>query len=102
MLVASLDYDTHRGRIAIGRVIVARSHRATPWLHITDDGEQIRSRVTWLGEFDGLGPRRDRTRRTPAISSLIAGFGDAKIGATLVDPSNPEALPTQFTSKSRR
>ena len=67
MLVASLDFDTHKGRIAIGRVHRGSISSGDTLLHITDDGEQIRSRVTWLGEFDGLARKRSSVR-TPATS----------------------------------
>ncbi len=101
MLVASLDFDTHRGRIAIGRVQRGSIRAGDTLVQITDDGEQIRSRVTWLGEFDGLA-REEIERADAGEIVVIAGFGDAKIGATLVDPSNPEALPKRSRSKSRR
>jgi GTP-binding protein len=91
MLIASLDFDTHKGRIAIGRVHRGSISSGDTLLHITDDGEQIRSRVTWLGEFDGLA-RKEIERADAGDIVVIAGFSDAKIGATLVDPSNPETL----------
>ena len=87
LLVASLDYDPHRGRIAIGRV-----HRGT--IRAGDTLVQHRrrrrarraQRVTALATFDGLRPAGGRARRAPATSSPSAGFADAKIGATLADP----------------
>ena len=91
LLVASLDFDTHKGRIAIGRVHRGAIESGDTLLHITADGEQIRSRVTWLAVFDGLG-RKEIERADAGDIVAIAGFSDAKIGATLTDPSNPETL----------
>ena len=71
-LVASLDYDPHRGRIAIGRV-----HRGT--INAGDkmvqlgDREETRQRVSSLTVFDGL-RRVKLPRRAPGRSSPWPGF----------------------------
>jgi GTP-binding protein len=91
LLVASLDYDTHKGRIAIGRV--HRGHIAVGdmLVHLTEDGESVRQKVSWLGAFEGLGRKEIETASAGDIVA-IAGFPDAKIGATLADPSDPHPL----------
>jgi GTP-binding protein len=91
LLIASLDYDTHRGRIAIGRVHRGRIKSGDTMLHLTQDGSQLRQRVTSLATFDGLS-RREVDEASAGDIVAIAGFADAKIGATLVDPSAPDAL----------
>ncbi len=91
LLVASLDYDPHRGRIAIGRVGRGRVRVGDPLLHIAPDGEQTRQRVTSLATFEGLG-RREVEIATAGDIVALAGFADAKIGATLADPVAPEPL----------
>ena len=49
MLVASLDYDTHRGRIAIGRIHRGIDpHRRHARCTSTTDGDQTRQKVTSL------------------------------------------------------
>jgi GTP-binding protein len=44
-----------------------------------------------MGAFEGLG-RKEITAAGAGDIVLIAGFPEAKIGATLADPNNPEAL----------
>ena len=92
MLVASLDYDTHRGRIAIGRIQRGRIHSGERLLHVVPGEGQTGGRVTTLSIFDGLG-RREVEEASAGDIVAIAGFADAKIGATLTDPEVPEALP---------
>jgi len=92
MLIASLDYDTHRGRIAIGRVARGRLAVGDTLLHLAPDGSQTRQRVSALAIFDGLHRREVESVAAGEIVAL-AGFADARIGATLTDPALPEALP---------
>ena len=92
MLVASLDYDPHRGRIVIGRVQRGRVHRVTRSPSSVPDGEAIEYRVSYLATFEGLGQRRSEVAEAGDIIAL-AGVSDARIGATLADPDAPEALP---------
>ncbi len=91
LLVASLDYDTHRGRIAIGRVHRGRIRAGDSLLHIAADGEQTRQKVSHLTVFEGLG-RREVAEAVAGDIVALAGFPDAKIGATLTDPAAPETL----------
>jgi GTP-binding protein len=91
MLVASLDYDTHRGRIAIGRINRGRIAAGDLLVHLTPDGEPIRQRITALSVFDGL-KRREVEEAAAGEIVALAGFPEAKIGATLTDPAHPEML----------
>jgi GTP-binding protein len=91
LLIASLDYDNHRGRIAIGRVHRGRIHAGDALVQIAPDGTATRQRVAALATFDGLG-RREVEEAIAGDIVAIAGFADAKIGATLADPDAPEAL----------
>ena len=91
MLIASLDYDNHRGRIAIGRVHRGTVRNGDLLVHIASDGTETRQRVTDLTTYAGLGRRKVEEAAAGEIVA-IAGFADAKIGATLCDPSAPEPL----------
>ncbi|MDP9363879.1 MAG: translational GTPase TypA [Chloroflexota bacterium] len=91
LLVASLDYDPHRGRIAIGRVARGKIRVGEPLLQIAPDGEQTRQKITALAVFAGLGRREVEEAAAGEIVAL-AGFAEARIGATLADPDRPEAL----------
>jgi GTP-binding protein len=89
--VASLDYDPHRGRIAIGRVARGTIRPGETLVQLNPDGTEVRGRVTSLATFDGLS-RRELTEAAAGDIVAISGFTEAKIGATLADPSAPEAL----------
>ena len=91
LLIGSLDYDTHKGRIAIGRIHRGSLAVGDTLVHLADDGAPVRSKITWLGAFDGLG-RKEIERASAGEIVAIAGFGDAKIGATLADPADPHQL----------
>jgi GTP-binding protein len=91
LLIASLDYDNHRGRVAIGRVHRGRIRVGDNLVQLSGEGSETRQRVTSLAIFDGLG-RRDVEEASAGEIVAIAGFTEAKIGATLVDPTAPEAL----------
>lgn len=91
MLVASLDFDNHRGRIAIGRIQRGRIRNGDVLMQLGEDGEQVRQRVSSLAVFDGLG-RREVEEAIAGDIIALAGFTEAKIGATLTDPDHPEPL----------
>jgi GTP-binding protein len=91
LLIASLDYDNHRGRIAIGRVHRGRIKSGDVLVHLAPDGTQVRQRVASLATFEGLS-RREVEEVVAGDIVAIAGFVEAKIGATLADPAAPEAL----------
>ncbi|MDQ3410963.1 MAG: GTP-binding protein, partial [Chloroflexota bacterium] len=93
LLIASLDYDNHRGRIAIGKIQRGRISVGDVLLHLSADGTQARQKITALAIFDGLG-RREVERAEAGEIVALAGFTEAKIGATLTDPEQPEPLAT--------
>jgi GTP-binding protein len=98
--IASLDYDPHRGRIAIGRINRGRIRlgetlvQLAPWTDTAQarDGGETHARVAWLATHEGLG-RRDVDMATAGDIVALSGFTAAKVGATLADPEHPEALP---------
>jgi GTP-binding protein len=92
MLVASLDYDAHRGRIAIGRIQRGTIHTGDTLLHLGTDGMETRQKISGLAVFDGL-KRVEVPEASAGEIVALTGFADAQIGATLTDPDAPEALP---------
>jgi GTP-binding protein len=92
LLIASLDFDAHRGRIAIGRIQRGTIHAGDTLTQLSPDGEETRQKVTALAVFDGLKRVEVEAAGAGEIVAL-AGFADASIGATLSDPEAPEALP---------
>jgi len=91
MRITSLDYDAHRGRIAIGRIHRGTISPGAVLAQVSDDGVQDRQRVTSLMTFEGLGKRDVEIARAGELVA-ITGFGDVKIGQTITDPEHPEAM----------
>jgi len=92
MLVASLDYDAHRGRIAIGRIQRGTIRVGEILAHVEADGAITRQKVSSLAIFDGL-KRVEVPEAGAGEIVALAGFPEARIGATLTDPEVPDALP---------
>jgi GTP-binding protein len=92
MLVTSIDYDLHRGRIAIGRIRRGKVENGALVTMLTVDREPVRGRITSLQTFEGLG-RREIDTASAGDLVAITGFAEAKIGSTIADPEHPEALP---------
>lgn len=93
MQVTSLDYDSHKGRIVIGRI-----HRGTirvgESMVITGEGvDESRHKVGSLMTFDGL-RRVDIDRSEAGDLIALTGFSDARIGSTICHPDAVEALPS--------
>ncbi|MGD9713476.1 MAG: GTP-binding protein, partial [Thermomicrobiales bacterium] len=65
LLIASLDYDNHLGRIAIGRVHSGQISMGDLMIQVGPDGQEARQRVSSLSTFDGL-HRRD-------VENVVAG-----------------------------
>jgi GTP-binding protein len=92
MLIASLDYDAHRGRIAIGRIQRGTIRVGETLAHVEPEGVPGRQKVTSLAIFDGL-KRVEVPQASAGEIVALAGFAEARIGATLTDPEVPEPLP---------
>jgi GTP-binding protein len=91
MLVTSLDYDSHRGRIAIGRIHRGTVKAGDVLLQLGGGAQEMRQRVSSLMTFDGLKKVEVESAVAGDIISLT-GFSEVKIGSTLSDPATPEAL----------
>ncbi|HYJ12886.1 MAG TPA: translational GTPase TypA [Thermomicrobiales bacterium] len=92
MLVTSIDYDLHRGRISIGRIRRGTVNNGDLITLLTEGREPVRARITSLQTFQGLG-RREIESSSAGDLIAVTGFPDAKIGSTMADPEHPEALP---------
>ncbi|HEY7067228.1 MAG TPA: translational GTPase TypA [Chloroflexota bacterium] len=90
LMVASLDYDPHLGRIALGRVGRGGVGPGDTVLRLGQDGQE-RYRVSQLFVSEGL--KRVPVERAWAGEIVAAcGVVEAQIGDTLSDPAVPEAL----------
>ena len=92
VLVTTLDHDSYRGLIAIGRVFAGRLAAGQSIARLTRNGEQLPETAQYLYVHEGL-----RRVEVPAIEAgeivAIAGLDQVAIGETLADPDHPVALP---------
>ncbi len=92
MLITTLAADTHKGRIAIGRIYNGTIKAAQEIAHINRDGEVKKAKISSLMTFVGLGKQEVNEAQAGDIVA-IAGIPDPVIGETIADPNNPIALP---------
>ena len=91
MQVASLDYSSYVGRIAIGRVFRGEVVAGNDYTLCKRDGVVKKVRVKELYVFEGLGRIRTDSVRCGDLCAVI-GLDDFEIGDTLADLISPEAL----------
>lgn len=91
-MVTTLDYDDYVGKIAIGR-IVRGSMKPNQNVLLVDGESQRKAKISRVYTYEGL----NRVEREDGASmgdiAYIVGIPDIKIGETVADPTNPEALP---------
>jgi len=93
MLVTTLDWDTYKGKYAIGRI---RRGEPKPGMAITilkHDGTSATGKIDKIFGSQGL-KRVEITEAEAGDIVAITGLDKASIGDTIADSSNPEALPT--------
>jgi GTP-binding protein len=91
MQVASLDFSSYVGRIAIGRVFRGEIKTGGDYTLCKKDGEVKKVRVKELFVFEGLGRVKINSVRCGDLCAVV-GLEDFEIGDTLADLLNPEAL----------
>jgi GTP-binding protein len=92
MLVTSIDYDVHRGRVAVGRVFAGQLRPNSQAVHFTRDGERKNVKLVQVFTHNGL--RRQETDAGMAGDIVaVTGVADVNVGETLADPADPRALP---------
>jgi len=91
MQVASLDYSSYVGRIAIGRVFRGDIVTGEDYTLCKRDGKVGKVRVKELYVFEGLGRVKTEKVRCGDLCAVI-GLEDFEIGDTLADLLEPEAL----------
>ena len=92
MLVTALAWDSYQGKYAIGRVTRGKL-KSRDFVALLHEDKTTRVQVDKLYLYQGL----SRTEATDVIAGdivSITGVADARIGDTLADPNQPEALPT--------
>ncbi len=91
MQVASLDYSSFVGRIAIGRVFRGEIVAGCEYTLCKKGGEVMKVKVKELYLFEGLGKVKADVARCGDLCAVV-GLDDFEIGDTLADLLAPEAL----------
>lgn len=91
MQVASLDYSSYVGRIAIGRVFRGEILAGNDYTLCKREGKVKKVRVKELYVFEGLGRIKTERVKCGDLCAVI-GLEDFEIGDTLADLLSPEAL----------
>jgi len=92
MLVSNLDYDSHKGRIAIGRIWRGKVSPHDIIVGVSADRETSTAEVAEV--FTHLGLKRVNVDKASAGDIVaITGIQDVKIGDTIASPEAPDALP---------
>jgi GTP-binding protein len=92
LLVASLDYDSHRGRIAVGRISRGSVAPGQTIARVSLDGTITPGRITYAATYEGL-RRVDAERAEAGDIVALTGLAQVTISDTLADPEHTDALP---------
>ena len=92
MLVSNLDYDSHKGKIAIGRIWRGKVAARDSVVCISADGDQRNYEISEV--FTHLGLERVKVAGAEAGDIVaVTGIEGVTIGDTIASPDRPEALP---------
>ncbi len=92
ILITTLSRDSHKGRIAIGRINNGTVNKNQEISQIKREGEVLKHRITSLVTFVGLGKVEIDTAEAGDIVA-ISGIPEPVIGETISDPITPTPLP---------
>lgn len=90
-MVTTLDYDDYVGKIAVGRIVRGKM-KPNQQVVVTDGESQRKAKIGRVYTYEGL-KRAEQSEATMGDIGCIIGIPDLKIGETVADPENPEALP---------
>jgi GTP-binding protein len=93
MLVAALEYDSYRGKIAIGRIFRGTVRPGDAVVRIDRAGGQRKARINQVFTFLGLARQEVDEAQAGDIVAL-SGVEDVTVGETIAAAEAPEALPT--------
>ena len=92
MLVSNLDYDSYRGRFALGRVRRGSVKPKDILAVIGADGVPRKYEITDVFTFMGL-TRLPVEEASAGEIIALTGLEEVSIGDTVVDPEHPDAMP---------
>lgn len=93
MLVTTLDYDSYKGQIGVGRVHSGTFKRGMSIVRITPEGERINGRMEYLFTYMNL-QRAEVEEASAGDIIAFGGFENVSISDTIAHPSVTEALPS--------
>lgn len=92
MVVSALDYDSHKGKHAIGRIKRGTLEKNQKVVLVKEDNKKTPSTVETIYINQGL--KKIETDKAQAGEIVeFTGVANAAIGDTLADPTDPTALP---------
>ncbi|MDA8154902.1 MAG: translational GTPase TypA [Actinomycetota bacterium] len=91
MLVANIDYDDYKGRLAIGRIFAGEIAEGTQVAVCGKEGAVTNMKVSSLYGFEGLGRVKIESAKAGDIICL-AGADWINIGDTITDPERPKPM----------
>ena len=93
--VTTLDYDSHQGRFALGRIRRGTLRPGDPLVRLSRTGQQTGPfKAVAVYTYEGLSRVAIDCAMVGDIVA-ITGIADVAISDTLADPTMPEALPAQ-------
>jgi GTP-binding protein len=92
MMVSNLDYDNHKGKIAIGRIWRGKVAPRDQVVNISEDGSLAQYQIDEV--FTYLGLKRLNVPESEAGDIVaVTGIEKVSIGDTITSPEQPEPLP---------
>ncbi len=92
MLVSNLDYDSHKGKIAIGRIWRGKVAANDPVVRVSADGSISHYAISQVFTYLGL-KRLEVSEAEAGDIVAVTGLGEISIGDTIASPDQPQALP---------
>ncbi len=92
MLVSNLDYDSHKGKIAIGRIWRGKVAAHDPVVCLSADGSLRHYNISEVLTYLGL-KRVEVAEAEAGDIVAVTGLEKVGIGDTIASPEQPEALP---------
>ena len=92
MLITTLDTSEYVGKIAIGKIVRGTIKKNQNLSIVRQDGKITNFKASNIYTYEGL-KRVDTDSASIGDIIAVSGIGDANIGETIADSTNPEALP---------
>jgi GTP-binding protein len=98
ILIATLDYDDYRGRVAIGKVYNGRVKSSQTVVTIDREGTPKNGKLASIFTYEGLNRVEQEIIDAGEIIA-VTGLPDINIGETICEPGNVLPLPVTFVDE---